>query len=313
MTSQGKPIRIVPLIHAGARRGARALAPYLATWNRQATFSLSPVYVDPVPGRADAMRERASELGLAALAEESAIEDYLTGNKEHDPRSVLLLSLDNPRSISQALDASTGIPVLAYSIWQFPTGHLAGFQAAIAPDDEATRRRLAGFFRAVDTLTARAGSGAVFGERANGANHATEPFYRNGFGAHLARSLPKLASRLEPDDPPIGLVLGGGPPEAATIVESPRQWRREDDLLGEAPKNPIAPGSSQLILELGPDGLRVHRLRLRRVDRGVTLTTITGTEPRGPARFHRGVPSPSSDPRTLAALGLTLGALLLTD
>ena len=52
---------------------------------------------------------------------------------------------------------------------------------------------------------------------------------------------------------------------------------------------------------------------MRRVDRDVTLTTITGTEPRKPAKFHRGVQSPTTDRRTLAALGLTLGALLVTD
>jgi hypothetical protein len=314
MTKTRTPLRIVPLIHAGARRGAEALAPYLAAWNRESGMSLRPIYVDPVPGRAATMRDRARELALPAEAEEAAIEDYLAKGEQHEPRSVLLLSLDHPRSISRTLESSAGHPVLAYSMWQFPTGHLAGFQAVIAPADEATRRRLAALFLALGSLlTARAGSGAIFGEGADGANRVAEPMYRARIGAHLARNLPKLVAGLEPEDPAVELVMTASSPEATIIVESPRAWRSAADLLGEGAGSPIAPGQSLLILELGPDGLRVHRVRLRRVDRTVDFSTVTGTEPRMRERSDRRIQSKDLDRRALAALGLTMGALLLTD
>src|SRR5262245_31422179 len=258
MTTTRTPHRIVPLIHAGARRGAEALVPYLAAWNREAGVPLRSIYVDPVPGRAAAMRDRARGLTLSAEAEEATIEDFLPRTDRRESHGVIVLSLDHPRSISRALELSTGHPVLGYSLWQFPTGHLAGCQVAIAPSDEAVRRRLAALFLALDSRTARAGSQAIFGERADAANRVAEPLYRACFGAHLTRNLPKLASGLEAEDSSIEFVLNTVSPEAAIIVESPRAWRSETELHGEATGNPIAPGGALLILEIGPNGLRVH-------------------------------------------------------
>ena len=55
-----------------------------------------------------------------------------------------------------------------------------------------------------------------------------------------------------------------------------------------------------------------HRLRLRRVDRKVDLTTVTGAEP-GIVQPRQEEGDPPRRRRGLAALGLTTGALLLTD
>jgi hypothetical protein len=302
------------IIQAGARRGAEALLPHLAHWEKGGRRSFGLAYVDPVPGRAESMAERARAQGLDAGAEEAAIEDFLPQSTASSSHSTLILSLDHPRALSRAFAVSAGLPTLAYQLWQFPTGHLAGFQAVVAPEQDAERQRLAALFVRLDELASRQGSETILGLQA-GTNRVVEPLYREGFGRHLTRNLPKLAAGLAPEDPAVGLVLDGRTPEPAVIVESPRGWKTEAALLEETSAmitDPLTPGDSRLLLELGPDGLRAHRLRLRRVDRKVDVTTVTGAEP-GIVQPRLEEEKQPRSRRGMAALGLTTGALLLTD
>jgi|SRR5579884_412686 len=310
--------RSVDLINGGARRGAHAMATALADYHRNGVFQLSTTYVDPSPGRAVAMRDEVRSLGLPAVADERGIEEYLA--LESPPKNaVLVLHLDSPKAIARAIELSDDMPILSYTVLYWPTGHVTGLHSVISPEDFRTRHQLAHVYRRFADVTARAGSSAIFGERAPAANRDLEPLYRQAFANHLRANLPKLAACLEPESPSVEMTFDGRVAEPVVILDSETAWLNETELRESIPRlitTPVAPGQGVLVCEVGPDGIRIHRALLRRIDRTLEVRTITGVDPRLTAALataDRLATPVASRTDAILPVSLMAGALLMTD
>src|SRR4051794_39870847 len=100
-----KPRRTITTLNAGANRGALLNLGAFTDWNKTSeSVALVPRYIDPVPGRANALVKVAGSRGLAAEAVEGTIEETIkAGGIEGTP---IVLNLDNPRAIAEIILAA---------------------------------------------------------------------------------------------------------------------------------------------------------------------------------------------------------------
>lgn len=274
----------IHLINGGAHRGANLNLPYLAAFNRDSTtYQVQPHYVDPVPGRAAALAERATSMGIPAAWMEGRVEQCLPAIRQHLPMTPLLLNIDRPRELATAIRQSRGLPVLAYMMIRTPNGELLGISVVIEPSDDEGRELAATFFDELGEVTARRGHNAIFGERGEANHLANEPAYRAWFARHAEANLPKIISGLEPDSALIEVTTDGWMTMPMVVHDSRLTgWAEPIDLAREVAESgaPLLRGEDFVVAEEGPAGVRLHQARVRKTDKVLAVKPLGLSAPR---------------------------------
>jgi hypothetical protein len=252
----------------GANRGARTMQRAIADFNRtSARFALAPTYVDPVPERALALVREGATRGIRARAVEARIEEVLSDDNQ--PRSPLIVSVDNPHAVASALERAEGRPILVYLLVRMPSQELMGIRVVIRSGDDQERALAARFFRALGKVTARSGASVVIGVNGRPEHVALEPAYRAWFAEHMQSNMTKLVANIAPENDPLEVTFDGRKTMSLMVKESGATWSDPSELaraVVEHPLMPITRGRDFAIGELGPDGVRMHVLRVRATD-----------------------------------------------
>jgi hypothetical protein len=287
--SPGESDRTVVVVrNAGAGRGARLMQTAVADWNgRSERAEIQLQYADPVPDRARLLVGEARARGITARATESRIEDVLTVESETETAPVLL-NIDRPQAIASALGAVIIRPraILGYLLMRMPAGELYGLRFVIQADDEETKRRGAQFFERLALVTARAGSSHVVGTEGRSEHLAVEPVYRDWFGRHMQENLGKITASLEPEASPFELTSDGRTTLPLLIEHGGGSWADPIELaqrVARSPSTPLVRGENFVVGEVGPDGIRLHQVRLRTTDgrlalQGTAVFDLAGVE-----------------------------------
>jgi hypothetical protein len=259
------------------------MQPALAEFNRASTrFSLAPVYVDPVPERAAALAREGLQRGLPSRAIEARIEEVLPTLK--GDKFPLIVSVDNPTAVATALEAAAtgGRPVLIYFLVRMPNDELLGIRAVLREDDVEQQQLGARFFRKLAEVTARSGAAAVVGENGRPEHLALEPAYRAWFAEHMNTNMTKLVAHIEPESDPFEVTLDGKTTMSLMLKESTAGWTDPSELaraIVENPAMPVMRGKDFAVGEIGPDGIRVHVVRVRATDGKAAIDASAAVSP----------------------------------
>lgn len=261
----------LPFVNAGAHRGALLDLPALQRWNETSSrYALVPRYADPHPGRSRAAVEAAGQHGITAEAIEATIEQVIEA--EGASAEPIVLHLDRPESLAFVLrhEATKDRLILGYLLLKLPDGELWGLRFALYPGDEHERRLLIMFLLQLSALTAPHGSGAIIGEEAEPAHLVLEEQYRAWMARHLEGNLLSLVTRL-PSKGYQAEVTDDGVSSMLLIIfiHADPTWRVPEQLAQEVlrdPPRPLLRGADICIAEVTPQGIRLHKARLRRSD-----------------------------------------------
>ena len=260
----------VEVITGGANRGARLMQPAIERFNRTSNrFTIAPLYADPVPERANQLVRSAQSRGIPARAIEAKLEEILPLAELKD--LPLIISVDNADAIAVALDTIdlTQRPVLIYFLVRLPNDELMGIRAVLQEGDEEYQRVGARFFRSLADVTARSGVSAVLGADGRPEHIVLESRYRAWFAEHMNANVPKIIARTKPDNDPFEVTTNGQKPMTLMLKDATRAWTDPTALAREVvdhPTSPIARGRDFAVGEIGPDGIRLHIVRLRATD-----------------------------------------------
>ena len=292
----------IHVINGGANRGAMMNLPYIAQFNADSTtLRMQPQYIDPVPGRAAALAERATSMGIPATWLEGRVEQCLPALRQHQPTTPLLLNIDRPGELAKAIRQSRGLPVLAYMMMRTPNGELLGIRVVIEAGDDEGREKAAAFFDQLGEVTARRGSNAIFGERGEASHLANESIYREWFARHSESNLPKIIAGLEPDSALIEVTRDGRTTIPMMVHDSRLTgWAQPMDLAREVTESgaPLLRGEDFVVAEQGPDGVRLHQARVRKIDNALVVKPLGVSAPRNneiPGAFTNSQPILTTD------------------
>lgn len=262
----------IEVLGGGSGRGLRGLLGPISDWNRQSdrtTIALRPI--DPVPGRAHAITTEASARGIKARSEEARVEDLLRDEGDAE-RSPVYLALDDPKSDATALDVLSDRrrPVLGGLLVRTPWEELLGMRWTITAEDRENKQLGAKFFRKLSEVVARRGSTYVVGERGRAEHAAAEPQYRAWLGRAATTNVGRIAVGVEPEvlAPFTITVDGGRTTQPLLLKDRSHGWADPLDLAADLVTNPATPvillkGENFSVGEIGPDGIRIHQVRLR--------------------------------------------------
>jgi hypothetical protein len=260
----------VDVITAGANRGARLMQPAFADFNRASNrFTLSPIYADPVPERAALLVREAAARGIPARAIEARVEEVLPSREFKN--LPLILSVDNPEAIASALESAVLAEraVLIYFLIRLPNEELLGFRAVLQRGDEEQQKVGARFFRKLAHVTARSGAAAVLGAQGRPEHLALEMAYRRWFAEHMNANLTKIVARTRPESDVFEVTTNGQTTMTLLLRESAGGWADPSVLAREVIESPaaaIARGRDFAVAEIGPEGVRLHIVRVRALD-----------------------------------------------
>ena len=275
----------VEVLTAGANRGARLMQPALAAFNRASTrFALTPVYVDPVPERAASVAREGVTRGLASRFIEARIEEVLPARV--NDKFPLIVSVDNAEAVASALEAARngGRPVLVYFLVRMPSEELLGIRAILEEDDGENKQLGARFFHKLAEVTARSGAAAVVGNQGRPEHLALEPAYRAWFAEHMNANMTKLVAHTKPESDPFEVTMDGRKTLSLMLKDSAGGWTDPSELarsIVEHPSMPVMRGRDFAVGEIGPDGVRVHVLRVRATDGQPAINASAIVTPEG--------------------------------
>jgi hypothetical protein len=246
------------------------MQPAIGAFNRASSrFTLAPVYVDPVPERAATLAREGMARGIASSALEARIEEVIPArDRKHWP---LIMSVDNAHAIASALEAVDikERPVLIYLLVRMPNEELLGIRVVLQEGDALHQKLGARFFRALGDVTARSGAAAVVGNQGRPEHLALEPAYRAWFAEHMNANMTKIVARTQPESDPFEVTLDGRKTLSMMLRDSGSGWTDPTDLaraIVEHPSMPVVRGRDFAVGEVGPDGVRIHVLRMRATD-----------------------------------------------
>jgi hypothetical protein len=246
-------------------------------------FVVRPRYVDPVPGRARRLATQAQALGVPAQAYEAPIEEFL-GTATATRPSALILNLDRPAALARTIRISmdTSTPVLGYLLIRMPHGDLYGLRMAVQGDERARKGEAVLFFEQLSGVVARSGSSAVVGMNGRPEHLAAEPRYRTWFAEHMQSNVGKLVAGLEPESSPLELTRDAERTLTLMLRDHRNGWSAPGVLARAVvaePETPIVPGEEFAVGEIGPDGIRFHPVRVRKLDGEVAVRGASRYDP----------------------------------
>jgi hypothetical protein len=260
----------VEVLTAGANRGARLMQPSIRDFNdRSNRFSLSPVYVDPVPERALTLAREAGQHGIVARAVEDRIENVLPLAKMK--RQPLIVSVDNPTAVASVLASPKAADraVLIYLLARLPNDELLGIRGILLPGDGAERETGRRLFEKLSEVTARSGASAVLGSEGRAEHLANEPAYRQWFAEHMHANLTKAVAEIRPENNPFEVTMNGHDTLPLMIHESDDGWCEPSNLargVVEQPSFAVVRGEDFAVAEVADAGVRMYVVCLRALD-----------------------------------------------
>lgn len=270
--------RVLHATVAGANRGARAAVDALAALNVNSTaMTVVPHYVDPIDGRAEAMAESARQQGLDdALGTVARIQDKKALAGEAD---LVIHHLDRADAIaeSHAITVVNNTPSLSYLAILLPGRGVIGVAAVDDRTSVEASAQIQAFFRGVARVSARAGSGAVFGVEAPVESNQAEALIRSWFARHSDDCVQKLAAGVAPTRYPLEMTFDGDESIPLFVVESDVAASSPETLAEVVlmnPHTPIPRGSRFVVCEVLPDALRFVTVRHRSFG-GINVTGET--------------------------------------
>ncbi|MCU1349808.1 MAG: hypothetical protein JWO56_2838 [Acidobacteria bacterium] len=267
----GRPERVrVNVLTAGANRGALGMQPAFEDFNRVSQrFTLAPIYTDPVPERSAHLVREAAQRGVSARGIEARVEEILPLRefKNHP----LIVSVDSPEAIAVVLQSAVLAErsVLIYLLVRLPSNELLGLRAVLQQGDEEQQAVGARLFRALAHVTARSGAAAVLGAEGRPEHLALEMTYRQWFADHMKSNLTKVVARIRPENDPFEVTMNGRETMSLLMRDSPSTWADPSVLARDVVDSPsvaIARGKDFTVAEIGPEGLRLHIVRVRALD-----------------------------------------------
>lgn len=261
----------IELVGGGSGRGLQGLLGPISEWNgRSDRTTIKLRAVDPVPGRAFAVASEASARGITARLAEVRVQDLLAQEGDAE-RSPAYLALDDPGSDASALEvlATQRRPVLGGLLIRTPWEELIGLRWTLAANDTENKRLGARFFTKLAEVTARRGSAYVVGERGRSEHAAAEKQYRAWFGEGATMNAGRIAVGIEPEVvAPFTVTTNGRNTLPLLLRDSGPVWADPIEIAADLVTSPTTPiilvkNEEFAIGEIGPDGIRIHRVRLR--------------------------------------------------
>jgi hypothetical protein len=266
------PKRRVLIQHGGAGRGARENMPAYQEFNEASVaVELVPVYIDPAPSRAEALRAIAEARGLVAGAVENKIETVVAAvsSASTDP---VTLHLDRASGHAAVIRATDGVDrtILGYILTRLPRGELWGLGYVLEAGNRIDRESASILFQELASVSERNTSADIFGEGGDPAHRILEPLIRRWIRDHSKKNLGKLVASLEPVSSAFE-VTTDGKETLPLLVSIQQQWSDPADLAEQVvaePDSPIRKGIRFVVAEVVPgEGIRFHRVRRRTDDR----------------------------------------------
>lgn len=253
----------------GAGHGATHMLPVLAELSRSAPREMDVRWCDPRPGKADAIAKRAAGSGIQAVGVQGTVEAEI---EAHGADSTYVITIDSPDGMARAYQAALqrNCTAFGYFLIKFPDGGLYGFRVVVGSQDGAKKEEMAFLCSALAGVTARAGRRSVVGDRGLPEHRVAERLYRRWQADHLLQNAGKAAAGLEPESSPIEVTPDGYTTMPVVVQDSTSGWSEPRELarkVFDSLDTPVPAGDEVAIGEVGPDGIRLHRARIRVTDR----------------------------------------------
>ena len=266
--------KIVTVVIGIGRAGTR-LIDVLPRINHTLGSRLDLVLVDAEPGRSRDAAARLRSMGMQSQFLEAPIEDVrIVGTNSGDPQGIMVNLTDDPGVTPWLLRKYRGFSVITQIYTRMPNGTLYGQSATLRPEAETEREKLAAFFEAAQKVTARTGAEDLWGSLGLPEHRMAEPLYRNWQMRLLEGSLMRLATKRDLPGDPIQISIDGQTSVPMIIQDHRDRWRGDEEITAEIVDSacqPLIRGRGFAIGEIGPDGVRIHHARLRKLDGRVSL------------------------------------------
>lgn len=255
----------------GANRGALAMLSAIASYNSSSSgMVLRPRYIDPLPGRANALKEEAARLGVEADAVEGRVEVVVRASESTGP---MTLTIDRAAAVAHAIreTENAGRTTLWYILLRLRADQLWAIRGVIPPEDLRARRATVALCETIGKVSERGGSDAIFGTGASPGNLLAEPMIREWFARHYTENLAKASAGVEPNSAPLEVTQNGVDTLPLHVVET-SSWN-EPRVLAEqvlqSPAFPIKRGTQFIVAEVNDaePAVRFHTVRRRSDDR----------------------------------------------
>jgi hypothetical protein len=279
------PRQTIAALNGGANRGARGNIRAYADFNRTSTRAvIEPIYVDPLPGRAEALKDEALLQGIVARSIEGRLEDIVLA-RDASANEPVILNLDRASAIAKVLSdtRASGRTTLGYLLLKLPSGRLWGIRFVLEPHDAEARAAAIAFFVRLAEVSERNRSEAILGEGADPAHTLLEPKIRQWFAEHTTANLAKILAGVEPASNTFEIT--DGDTTRALVIVASETWSDPLELAGRVVANPSVPirkGTQFVVAEVTRDGIRFHDVRRRTDDR----VTVGGAEVADRAAFE---------------------------
>ncbi len=268
----------LPIIMAGAGRAAVATLPRHAQFNKTSQrFAFAFDIVDPAPGKSFEFARAAAPLGIVVRPHERMIQDVIRA-RELGTEPVLL-HIDDAAAMAETVGLVRGTdhPIAGAFIVKSPTDRLFAAFFIVLPGDDAGFERLSRLLSTIAKFQAPGGGSQVIGDGARSEHRVLEPTFRRWMAERIHANLPRVAARLPLEESSITLTEDGftstplfvhegkdfaEPRELASVIASRGEWR-------------VRLGAPVSIAELTDDGLRLHRIRRRVLDRGLSTESTS--------------------------------------
>ena len=270
--------RLIRFKNGGAGRGARRMQEALARYNATSQDAqLRPVYVDPQPGKAEALARDGHAIGMSAEYQEGTIQMALREGDD-DP---VVLNLDHPRTLAECLEATGERPTLAYTLIVSPMARLYGVRMLLTPEDHEDRRLAVRLFESLAAVTANTGAEAVFGLGRPPELAWQEPAYRTWFAEHMTKHAHRVVAGVAREAAAIEITLDGRTAMPLIIAEA-TEWQHPATLANRVVSDPLYPirrGQNFAVAEVLPQALRIHPVRVRHTDGDIAVHHAVGIDP----------------------------------
>ena len=259
------------------RTSRSPIAAALGQYNATSHYAqLRPVYVDPQPGKAQALAREGRATGMSAEYQEGTIQTALRDN--HDP---VFLNLDHPQTLAECLEATGDRPTLAYTLIVSPKARMYGVPMLLTPDDPEDRRLAVRLFQSLAAVTANTGAQAVFGLDRPAEHVWQEPAYRTWFAEHMTKHVYRVVAGVPSEATAIAITLDGRTAMPLMITEG-TQWQHTATLANQVVNDlpyAIRRGQQFAVADVLPEGIRIHPVRIRHTDAKTAVYEAVAIDP----------------------------------
>ena len=162
--------------------------------------------------------------------------------------------------------------MLGYMIIDIPPHGVTAWRFSL--QDTEQQQQLAALCGKLSSVSAPGSTEDVFGAKSETVNRILEDRYRAWIATHFKSNLGKLVHGLKPESASAEVTWNGHQTSRVVVLDSEAGRRSVDELLRDLRsclQVAIRPGQDFAIVELAPDGIRIHQARYRAIDRRFAL------------------------------------------